>query len=393
MKSGTIPPKSVSLYWMGFTNSIEKLLAPMQGKTFSLIRFRGGNIMRKVLSSLVLILSIFLFYSSAFAVTDTFTNPEDSYVRSTSPTANYGFDTRLLADGVAEDPDNGLFGEVVTMVQWDITSIPSSATVTGVSVTFNYSDASSGPYNIYSQDNPWAENTVDWNDLDQGPNILGTVPPFTFGLGTHALNANGVALVQGWVDGSIPNNGIMVRSGGTNNGITMNSAQSASRAPVLQVTYTNNSTQYYTVSPCAFRARNTVNTSTCGIGQGGIKYDGTGPGIIAPVNLPHGAVITEITAYFRDNDKSVRLWFRFLREGLTVGTFGTIGAGLSSGADPSYRSVSFAPVPTTSPRVDNLSSSLVILAIPINEADFSVTTWPTDNSLLVKGIVIEYEVP
>ncbi len=182
----------------------------------------------------------FLFNSPAFAVTDTFTNAEDSYARSTSPTKNYGSETVLLADGVSQDPDTGTYGEIVTIVQWDISSIPASATVTGASVSFNYTNNSSGVYNFYSQDSAWSEATVDWNDLDQGPTVLATVPPFTSGVGISVLNASGVALVQGWVDGSIPNNGLILRTGGTNNGIVMDSNESQGSAPTLEVTYTTN---------------------------------------------------------------------------------------------------------------------------------------------------------
>ncbi len=181
---------------------------------------------------------LFLFNSPALAVTDTFTNAEDSYARSSSPSKNYGSETVLLADGVSQDPDNGSYGEIVTIVQWDISSIPASATVTGASVSFNYTNNSSGVYNFYSQDSAWSEATVDWNDLDQGPTVLATVPPFTSGVGTSALNASGVALVQGWVDGSIPNNGLILRTGGTNNGIVMDSNESQGPAPTLEVTYT-----------------------------------------------------------------------------------------------------------------------------------------------------------
>ncbi len=185
----------------------------------------------------VFLLWVLFVSTPVWALTGTFTNPEDSYVRSTSPTMNYGAEMELLADGVSQDPDNGRYGEVVTLVQWDVSSIPAGSTVTSVSVTFNYTDASSAPYNIYSQDTAWTEGSVTWSDLNQGGTLLGTVPPLTFGLGTHVLHASGVALVQGWVDGSIPNNGLMIRTGGTNNGIMMDSKESAGPAPTLEVTY------------------------------------------------------------------------------------------------------------------------------------------------------------
>ncbi len=195
--------------------------------------------MKSIVKLFIFVLVLFS-YTSSFAVTDTFTNAEDGYARSTSPTKNYGSETVLLADGVSQDPDTGTYGEIVTIVQWDISSIPASATVTGASVSFNYTNNSSGVYNFYSQDSAWSEATVDWNDLDQGPTVLATVPPFTSGVGISVLNASGVALVQGWVDGSIPNNGLILRTGGTNNGIVMDSNESQGPPPTLEVTYTDN---------------------------------------------------------------------------------------------------------------------------------------------------------
>ena len=183
---------------------------------------------------------IFLIFSPpTFAITDTFTNPEDSYVRETSPTTNYGSEETLIADGVSPDPDNGLYGEVATIVKWDISSIPSGVTITGVSVTLNFLDASSAPYHFFSQDSVWSEGSVDWNDLNSGPDILGSVPAFTFGSVTLNLNATGLALVQGWVDGSLPNNGFALRTGGTNNGIIMDSKDSTGPPPILEITYDN----------------------------------------------------------------------------------------------------------------------------------------------------------
>ncbi len=191
--------------------------------------------------TLSLIIGLILLFTTvpAFAVTDVFTNPEDSYIRITSRTANYGSENVLIADGVGLDPDNGKLNEVASLIQWDISSIPPGATVTAAKVTLNFTDSSSGPYNFHSQFSPWAESTVTWNDFDPDTNILGTIPPSTFGITSIELNANGIAVVQGWVDGSFPNNGLAIRTGGTNNGINMDSKESGGTIPTLEVTYTN----------------------------------------------------------------------------------------------------------------------------------------------------------
>ncbi len=333
---------------------------------------------------------LLLFQTPAFAVTDTFNNPQDSYVRESSPDKNYGNEGILIADGISQDPDNGIFGEVATLAQWDLSSIPATATVTGVNVIFHYSNSSSGPYNFYSQDSPWAEGTVTWNDLDQGGNLLGTIPPLTFGQGIHPLNADGIALVQGWVDGSIDNNGLMVRSGGTNDGIAMDSKEGG-RSPVLEVTYTDVKSEFYALAACTFKARDSSQRTICPTFDGGMRYEGSS-GVVAPVNLPHQATIKKVTFYYRDQSNAARLRVRFLKEDLLSGFF-LIGEGVSI-TSLGFRSTSFLPtgIPTTSD-VNNESESLLMEVLPVNQLNLSLTQWPTDDSLLLKGVVIEYTLP
>ncbi len=348
--------------------------------------------MKRVIQFLLIQCLLLFSFNSALAVTASLLNPDDSYLRSTSPTTNYGSEPVLIADGVSQDPDNGIYGEVVTVVQWNVASIPSTATVTGVNVIFNYSDASSAPYEFHAQESAWSEGSVTWNDLNEGANILGTIPAFTFGQGTHPLNASGIALVQGWIDGSINNNGLVVRTSGTNNGIAMDSKEGG-RSPVLEITYTDVKSYFHTVSPCAFRGRDSTEKTICGTGQGGTRYEGTSNfGIAAPVNLPHGAVIKNITVHFKDESFTARLWVRFSRESLSAGFFSLIGQGFSTNGT-GYQSISFPPEPVISHTIDNQTSSLVITASSINEADFSSASWPTDNTLMLKGVVIEYTLP
>ncbi len=208
--------------------------------------------MKKIVSVLVFLLFLFL-NSLAFAQTTTefqdgvfpdgtYAGTQDSFLRQTSPTSNFGSETFLSADGTDQDPGNGLFGEVVSVIQWDVSAIPSGATVQSASISLEITDTSSGPYEIYSVDTGWTEGGVTYGDIasDIGGMILGTISPGNFGQNVINLNPAGVSLVQGWVNGGTPNNGIIIRSGGTNNGIDANSreAASATTRPKLTVDYT-----------------------------------------------------------------------------------------------------------------------------------------------------------
>ncbi len=168
-------------------------------------------------------------------------NAEDSYVRETSPTVNYGSETVLLADGSDEDPDNSNFGELLSVISWDVSGIPNTSVVQNAQVTLDLFNPSSGEYKLYAVNAPWAEGTVSWNDvgLDIGSTVLGTIAAGSLGSTVINLNASGLALVQGWIDGTIPNNGLAVRTGGATNGIDFNSSEAGSGQPKLTITYSD----------------------------------------------------------------------------------------------------------------------------------------------------------
>ncbi len=167
---------------------------------------------------------------------------QDSYLRQTSPDQNEGTNVQLLSDAIAPDPGNGLFGEVMSVVNWDVSGIPTNATVQSVSITMDYYDASSGDYHFYEALTPWTEGTVTWNSFgggsaNVGTDIIATVPGFSFDETEVNLTAQGLSLVQGWVDGSIPNNGLVLKTGGSNNGVGANSSEAATNRPKLNITF------------------------------------------------------------------------------------------------------------------------------------------------------------
>ncbi len=192
---------------------------------------------------------------------------QDSYLRQTSPDQNVGTDVQLLSDAVAPDPSNGLFGEVMTVVNWDVSGIPTNATVQSVSITMDFFDASSGPYNFLQALTPWNEGTVTWNSFgggsaNVGTDIIATIPGFSFDETEVNLTAQGISLVQGWIDGSIPNNGLVLKTSGTNNGVGANSSEATTNRPKLNITFSTPSGGGDTIPPVVTAPADIVTVST-----------------------------------------------------------------------------------------------------------------------------------
>jgi hypothetical protein len=163
---------------------------------------------------------------------------DDSYVASGSSVAgsNFGSATTLLADA-----DDGPRDRLVSLLKWNLASIPAGSTLTAASLTLQVANSSSGTYNLRGMNAPWTEATVSWNNsnpaLNQG-SILGSLVPSAIGSYTITLNSAGLALLQGWIDGAA-NNGLMIIDTGSNNGVDFRAAEYASvgERPRLSISY------------------------------------------------------------------------------------------------------------------------------------------------------------
>ncbi len=209
--------------------------------------------MKRILSLWLCSVLIGLFSVSVHAVTTvsfqdgvspdpSYSGTEDAYVRESSPTTNYGSETVLLADGIDQDPDNGVYGEVATLLNWDISSIPTGVTIVSVTLTLEITNSSSGGYTIVEQESPWSENSVTWNDFFVSSPLVGSIPAGSLGITTVNLAPH---FFQPYVDGTLEFLGIGIISRGSatgipgpNDGIDMSSRESSSFKPKLEITYT-----------------------------------------------------------------------------------------------------------------------------------------------------------
>jgi hypothetical protein len=174
----------------------------------------------------------------------------DTYVAQKTPTSNYGSATACHLDGddARNDEDKSC------LLRWALSGVPTDARVTSASITLRVLDAGD-TYQLYALNRSFNEAEATWNHAasgsawgsegaraatDRGPEI-GSLSGSS-GSKTIKLNAAGIAMVQGWVDGT--NHGIVIanpnpktnRNGGSE--LASSEHGTSSYRPQLSITYT-----------------------------------------------------------------------------------------------------------------------------------------------------------
>lgn len=166
----------------------------------------------------------------------TYDGTSDTYLSQNAPTSNFGLSGTLLADG--DDP-SGSTNDLASLIQWDLSSIPSGSTVDSAEIDIEVFNVSSGAYDIYEITRDWFETGATWNAYspgnawetpgaagagDRGSSILGTVTAGSLGSYKVILNTAGIAAVQGWVDTPSSNHGIIIANPSTGDGLDFRSS-------------------------------------------------------------------------------------------------------------------------------------------------------------------------
>jgi hypothetical protein len=165
------------------------------------------------MKKMVMLVSLMILAGSSqvWATTVTLTAVADTFVSSGSPGTNYNGLTYFYVN----QANQGL-------VKWDLSGIPTNATISSVTMDLFIHNLTGGWVNLYAVTQSWVESQATWNNRQTG--TAWTTPGGTLGakVGTAGLwttgwqsidpsysgmfNFNG--LVQGWVNGTVANNGI-----------------------------------------------------------------------------------------------------------------------------------------------------------------------------------------
>lgn len=218
----------------------------------------------------------------------------DSQLLQSAPGTNYGSAVSLNFDG-----DTGGGNDAYALFRWDLSSIPPGAIIQSASIKLRVTNAGAVAYQLYALRRSWHEVSVSWNNAsgtepwqiagakganDRDPTVIATIAATSIATTSFPMNAAGVAKVQGWVDGSVPNHGVVIASTTLTDGADVDSRETATLAnrPTLTVTYLVDDVDECALgtNTCVAAADGGTCTNTIGSFQCGCDEDNTGNGVL-----------------------------------------------------------------------------------------------------------------
>ncbi|MEE9425769.1 MAG: DNRLRE domain-containing protein [Methylococcales bacterium] len=178
---------------------------------------------------------------------DGYTGSQETMIDDSAPDQNFNLSSEIEIDG---SPRN-----TGALMSWDISGISSDATVESVEITLYITNKSRQSYEIHAMKRPWDEDQATWNQYasgkswseagakgtsDRDPTILaklrGTSQDRYL---TVSLNANGIALVQSWINDPSSNYGFLFKDYSVSDGLDFSSSETSqiTRRPKLTIKY------------------------------------------------------------------------------------------------------------------------------------------------------------
>ncbi|TQV66521.1 metallophosphoesterase family protein [Exilibacterium tricleocarpae] len=158
---------------------------------------------------------------------------EDTFVAQSRPSSNYnGSSEGLLADG-----SDSTYGSLMSLLKFDVSSLPECSEVTAATLRLRVTNRSQGNYLVHNSTINWSADSATWTAVS-GADVKGEIAaeflPSSTGYRNIPLNQTGVAATNHWLEGS--NNGFVIASGGTGDGLDFYSSEQG-YGPELQLVY------------------------------------------------------------------------------------------------------------------------------------------------------------
>ena len=216
---------------------------------------------------------------------------EDTWLRRGSANLNYGGATTLEVNGGNNTQDRG------ALLRWNLSSIPSGATITAASLTLNVTNATANTYSLYDLKRNWVEGNnngargsgASWNYYGAAAGLWGTggaqnttsdrnntnlwnATSIAAGSQTRALNSSGLAVVQSWVNTPSSNQGLTIQNYAASNDNLIFTSSEGTAKPKLNITYCVGTTKTITFQNGASGYSGTVDTYLRGTTDGDLNF-------------------------------------------------------------------------------------------------------------------------
>lgn len=154
-------------------------------------------------------------------------NVEDTHIASDKPTKNWGTSQSLAVGSVPP-------GQRQALVKWDLSAIPSCATIVSATAKFDVLLHGGAPMSLHRIAAGWSEPTVTQQLFGRRYEREVSIP-----LPAAATpSADVTTLVQAWVDGTLPNHGVLIdQDPGAQTVLHSSESTSVARRPRLEVCY------------------------------------------------------------------------------------------------------------------------------------------------------------
>jgi len=139
--------------------------------------------------------------------------------------SRYAWNPDVNYDGL-DDQAGGTPDNAAMLLRFDLSSVPAGTAIRSASLQVRVSTDSNGEaYPLYQCSQPWTSTGATWNrydgvnfwevpgaegPADHGATTVAALAPTSNGFFTAPFSDAGVALAQGWIGGTIPNDGLIV---------------------------------------------------------------------------------------------------------------------------------------------------------------------------------------
>lgn len=178
-------------------------------------------------------------FQNNVAPSTTYTGNVDTHLSEAQTTTNFGTAAQIIVSG--SDPA-GTGKDKWALLRWDLSSISGWVQpAPPPALTLNVGDHTSGQtYELYEALASWSETAVTWSVKPaRGTAVLGIVAPTKTGTLVVSLNADGIAVIQKWLNTPTKNFGFYLLDGANSDTLKFGSSEKTtySLRPKLTVTY------------------------------------------------------------------------------------------------------------------------------------------------------------